>query len=221
MKEKNFTLHTELKQNRQNFCKGMLLEQNCSANPFDQFKTWLSDAVETEDPYANVMTLCTLDEHGMPDSRTVLLRNISYSGFTFYTNYDSAKGKQMAQHAKVCLLFFWKELERQVKIQGEVRFLPQGESDSYFASRPFESQVGAWASQQSGIVKDRKTLDERYEQELSKYKEKHVPRPEHWGGYVVLPSSIEFWQGRASRLHDRIRYTLQANKSWKLERLMP
>jgi len=220
MKEKEFASNNFIQNLRKEFNESVLLEEHCTSDPMELFERWLRSALEKDSHFANAMTLCTVGEHGMPDCRTVLLRNISYSGFTFYTNYNSAKGKQIEHNSKACLLFFWKELQRQVKIQGEIRFLPPAESDSYFASRPFESQVGAWASQQSKAIKGRKTLDDVFEAQLEKYKNKTVPRPEHWGGYVLLPSCFEFWQGRVGRLHDRIRYNY-TEKGWNLERLMP
>lgn len=222
MKQKEFSVSTVIKQTRKDYMADVLLEENCDENPVLQFEKWLKQAMEKDTHHANAMTLCTVNQNGMPDSRIVLLRDISYGGFTFFTNYNSAKGRQIDSNSQVCLLFFWKELERQVKIQGEIRFVPFAESDTYFKTRPFESQVGSWASQQSGIISDRKSLDEKYDSELARYKGGEVPRPEHWGGYVVLPSVFEFWQGRRSRLHDRIRYTLKpSDKSWKMERLMP
>lgn len=221
MKEKEFAPNSVIKGARKDFTENVLLEKNCDKDPFLLFEHWLTAALEKDCHFANAMTLSTVREDGMPDARTVLLRNVSYSGFTFFTNYKSAKGQQLAQNSKACLLFFWKELQRQVKIQGEVRFLPTQDSDEYFAERPFESQIGAWASQQSQPVKDRKALDEAFDRELSKYQNKTVPRPNHWGGYVLLPEHFEFWQGRMSRLHDRLHYQLRPDRSWKLERLMP
>lgn len=220
MKEKEFASTAHIQTIRKDFNDGILLEDQCDKDPMELFERWLCSALEKDSHFANAMTLCTVGEAGIPDCRTVLLRNISYSGFTFYTNYNSAKGRQIEHNSKACLLFFWKELQRQVKIQGEIRFLPPAESDNYFASRPFESQVGAWVSKQSQLVKDRQTLDEAFEKELARYKDKTVPRPDYWGGYVLLPSSIEFWQGRTSRLHDRIKYS-HSEKGWKIERLMP
>ncbi len=221
MKEKEFAANKILQTVRKDFDETTLLEENCDKDPFVLFEQWLHLALEKDNHYANAMTLCTVNEDSMPDCRIVLLRNISYSGFTFFTNYNSAKGKQIEHNSKASLLFFWKELQRQVKVLGEIRFLPPEESDTYFASRPFESQVSAWASRQSEIVADRKTLDNLFEQELKKYHGKTVPRPGYWGGYVLLPIHFEFWQGRAGRLHDRIRYTRQPDHTWQLERLMP
>ncbi len=221
MKEKVFASNTTIKGIRKDFTENILLEEHCDKDPFILFERWLSAALEKDSHFANAMTLSTVDENGMPDARTVLLRDINYSGFTFFTNYNSTKGRHIEHNSKACLLFFWKELQRQVKIQGEIRFLPVQESNDYFSSRPFESQVGAWASQQSQVVKDRKTLDEAYERELEKYKGQKVPRPDHWGGYVLLPERFEFWQGRMGRLHDRIRYAADEHHAWKMERLMP
>lgn len=211
----------QIRSTRKDFEEGMLLEKDCPDNPFHLFEEWLTAALIMDKDHANAMTLCTIDQDGMPDCRTVLLRNISYSGFTFFTNYRSAKARQIERHAKACVLFFWKELQRQVKVRGEIRFLPPGDSDAYFASRPFESQVGAWASHQSEVVADRKTLDDAFSRELKAYRGKTVPRPPHWGGYVLLPDSFEFWQGRRSRLHDRLRFTRNSQKGWRIERLMP
>lgn len=221
MKEQKFDINPHLNTVRNDFSSSVLLEENCQADPFLQFEIWLREAVEADSDYANAMMLSTIDNDGIPDSRIVLLRNISYSGFTFFTNYQSSKGKQLAHHSQACLLFFWKELQRQVKVKGEIRFLPGGESDSYFASRPFESQVGAWASQQSQVIADRKSLDARYDQTFLRFKDTVVPRPSHWGGYVLLPTIFEFWQGRQSRLHDRLRYSSHNSNGWKIERLMP
>lgn len=221
MNQKEISVNTAITKVRKDYVTDVLLEENCNKDPFKQFEQWLSEAMETDSHHGNAMALSTVCKNGMPDSRIVLLRNISYGGFTFFTNYTSAKGQQISFNSNVSLLFFWKEQERQVKIQGEVRTLPVAESDAYFKSRPFESQVGSWASQQSGVINDRKSLDEQYDTEMARHKGSEVPRPEHWGGYVVLPSVFEFWQGRRSRLHDRIRYTHQPDSSWKMERLMP
>ncbi|MES2679468.1 MAG: pyridoxamine 5'-phosphate oxidase [Bacteroidota bacterium] len=222
MKQTEFKVSAGIREIRKDYIKNILLEENCNKDPFGQFEQWLSEAMIADNHYANAMTLSTVNKEAMPESRIVLLRDISYGGFTFFTNYKSDKGLQIALRPNVSLLFFWKELERQVRIRGEVQLLPDQASDVYFKSRPFESQVGAWASQQSNIVESRQSLDARFEAEFEKRKGAVVPRPDHWGGYVVLPSVFEFWQGRESRLHDRIRYTHQAdNKSWKMERLMP
>jgi pyridoxamine 5'-phosphate oxidase len=222
MEEKQFDINTLIEANRSNMNEKVLSEDSVDQDPFRQFENWMKDALEKDTMYANAMTLSTVDEKGMPDSRTMLLRNISYGGFTFFTNYKSAKGCQIKHNSKACILFFWKELERQVRIQGDIRFLPPGESDLYFSSRPFDSQVGAWVSQQSEVISGRESLDRAFTNELKKYLGKKVPRPEYWGGYVLLPSAFEFWQGRTGRLHDRIKYTwTQGANNWKMVRLMP
>lgn len=221
MKEKKFALNSRLRSMRSDYSKNSLLEHECDPDPLVQFGEWLRVALEKDAIYGNAMCLSTLDQNGMPDARTVLLRNISYGGLTFFTRYNSAKGIQLAAHTKACLHFFWKELERQVKIQGEVRFLPAGESDLYFRSRPFESKVSACLACLNESAGSRESLDSRYEELLKQYKGSEVPRPSEWGGYVLLPSVFEFWQGRKSRLHDRIRYTQQPGGTWDLERLMP
>lgn len=222
MKEQKFAINSALNTSRHEFDKASLTEDQCDKDPFVQFERWLSEAIDKDPLYANAMTLCTMSQSGMPDARTVLLRNVSYGGLTFYTNYASAKGRQIAANSQGCVLFFWKELERQVKVQGEIKFLPEKVSDDYFKTRPLESKIGAWASRQSQIVKDRGTLDERFNEMLIRYKDQDVPRPSAWGGYVLLPSSFEFWQGRTGRLHDRLRYTSQGrDKDWRIERLMP
>ena len=214
--------HPILNDIRKDYDRGILSEDSCSKNPFVLFEQWLNEALLVDGHYANAMSLSTVDAENMPDSRIVLLRNISYGGFTFFTNYNSVKARQINGNPKACLLFFWKELERQVRIQGEIRFLPPFESDTYFNSRPFESKVGAWASQQSEGIESRLALDQRFESELKNYKDNNVPRPPYWGGYVLLPSKFEFWQGRTSRLHDRVQYTYKnLSKAWKMERLMP
>jgi len=220
MKPKEFSV-PGLKEVRKDYGKETLLEEDCNEDPFALFERWLTEAMEVDSFHANAMTLSTVSPSGMPDARTVLLRNISYGGFTFFTNYKSAKAKQIESNSNACLLFFWKELERQVKIQGEIRFLPPEESDLYFQSRPFENKVGAWASQQSQVVADRQTVDTLYDHELEKFADKNVPRPANWGGYVLIPSLFEFWQGRKSRLHDRIILRKSPENKWIMERLMP
>ncbi len=214
------TNHT-LKTVRTDYQKGFLTEETVLENPFHQFEAWLSEAFDNGNAYANAMVLSTCGKDNMPDARVVLLRNVSFGGLTFFTNYKSKKGKDMAQNNKVSLLFFWPELERQVRVEGTIEFLPAKESDDYFESRPFESKVGAWVSQQSDEMNGREALEADYEKELKKYASQKVPRPPHWGGYVVIPVKFEFWQGRPSRLHDRIQYTPNGKNNWTTKRLMP
>jgi pyridoxamine 5'-phosphate oxidase len=169
----------------------------------------------------NAMTLATASSDGLPAARIVLLKGFDKEGFVFFTNYKSYKGMQLEENPKACLVFFWKELERQVRITGLVKKIPSEESEKYFHSRPAGSQIGAVASPQSQVIESREWLDETYKKLSDKYKNADVPYPEHWGGYKVLPVIMEFWQGRPSRLHDRIQYTKEENGSWKTERLAP
>lgn len=218
----DFSTNTLLDFNRTNFTKGNFEEKSADKNPFCQFNNWLSEAFEIDKDYANAMVLSTVDDDLMPDSRVVLLRNVSSGGFTFFTNYQSKKGKDINKNPNASLLFFWKELERQVRIQGTLALLPAEISDNYFESRPFESKVGAQVSNQSSIVENRNVIDNLYEKALKNFEMKTVPRPEYWGGYVLIPSKFEFWQGRSNRLHDRLEYILDKNKNdWSIQRLMP
>ena len=166
------------------------------------------------------MTLATATEGGEPDARIVLLKSFDDSGFVFYTNYQSRKGKELGDNPRACLLFYWSQLWRQVRIEGRVTKVSDEESDAYFQSRPLGSKLGAWASNQSDVIASRETLESRFA-ELQKRFGDNVPRPPHWGGYRVKPAAIEFWQGQENRLHDRLRYRLQENGSWVIERLGP
>lgn len=218
----SFKINPVIQSLRKDYQHGVLSKETVLENPFHQFEAWLDEALDKGDHHAHAMVLSTVDQNLMPDSRVVLLRNISFGGFTFFTNYKSKKAKDLEQNKKACLLFFWTELERQVRIEGEIAMLPAHESDVYFESRPFESKVGAWVSNQSEVVKSRAELETAFEKELKNYEGKEVPRPPHWGGYVLIPSRFEFWQGRSSRLHDRIQFTLDKEKNnWNIERLMP
>lgn len=220
MAQRQFPINAHIGINRHEYDNSILLEEHLAQDPFRQFETWLNEALDKDPAFGNAVTLSTVDSLGMPDSRVVLLRNVSYGGLTFYTNYKSKKGRDMAGNPNTCLLFFWKELMRQVKVQGHIAFLPEKESDAYFAERPFESRVGAWVSRQSEVVKDRQTLSEAFDTAVQHYAGKPVPRPSYWGGYVLIPRSFEFWQGGKDRIHDRLRYTA-TNNGWMIERLMP
>jgi pyridoxamine 5'-phosphate oxidase len=197
-----------------------LLETDVADNPFAQFNTWWQEAIASEIDEVNAMTLATVTKDGLPDARIVLLKEFDETGFVFYTNYESAKGKELAVHPKACLVFFWKELERQVRICGTVEKVSVEMSDTYFNSRPLGSRIGAVASDQSSVIVNRSILEEKAAA-LTKHAETEtINRPANWGGYIVIPSSIEFWQGRSSRLHDRIKYS-KAQNDWRIERLAP
>lgn len=206
---------------RKDYIQKELTEMNVDSDPIIQFEHWFNAAIENQVNEPNAMVLSTVNENNTPSSRIVLLKNASKSGFTFFTNYNSDKGKQMEYNSNVSLLIFWAELEQQIRIEGKVEKVSKAESESYFHSRPRESQISAWASPQSHVVKNREELDRlRLEQE-AKWKDKStIDLPDFWGGYIVIPSRIEFWQGRASRYHDRIVYT-KINEGWKIERLAP
>lgn len=206
---------------RRDYSLKTLLETEVADDPFLQFGDWWQQAIESEIDEVNAMTLATASLEGVPSARIVLLKGYDEKGFVFFTNYESAKGRELAENPKASLLFFWKELERQVRITGLVEKLSAAENDDYFLSRPTGSQIGAWASPQSHIIENRSWLERRVEELNEKFKTEQLTRPSHWGGYRVKPVIIEFWQGRSSRLHDRLQYTLQDDGSWKIERLAP
>lgn len=206
---------------RKEYSSQSLLETDIARDPIEQFEKWWTQAVNSQIEEPNAMTLATASGDGMPSARIVLLKGFDRKGFIFYTNYKSYKGMQLAENPKACLVFFWKELERQVRITGLVQKVSEAESDQYFLSRPKGSQVGAYTSPQSQVVESRNWLDKKYLELSELFREKELKRPEHWGGYIVTPVIIEFWQGRPSRLHDRIQYSLEEDGSWKIERLAP
>jgi pyridoxamine 5'-phosphate oxidase len=206
---------------RKNYSKKKLTEKKAETNPISQFGKWWKQALKSGIDEVNAMTLATSSADGMPSARIVLLKDFSDKGFTFFTNYESFKGQQIAENPKACLVFFWKELERQVRITGLVEKIADEANDEYFFSRPEESQVGAITSPQSRVIESRDWLDEKFAEVATMTKSTGIVRPEHWGGYIVKPVIIEFWQGRPSRLHDRLQYTLQENGEWKMERLAP
>jgi pyridoxamine 5'-phosphate oxidase len=195
-------------------------EQAAGSDPLRFFHHWFHEAVSANVHEVNAMTLATADAAGRPHARIVLLKGADERGFSFFTNYQSAKGEEIAANPNVALLFFWKELERQVRIEGTIQKLSPEESDVYYHSRPFGSRIGAWASPQSQHISDRKVLETNYHRLETEYKDKEIPRPPHWGGYLVTPHSIEFWQGRPSRLHDRLLFTRDA-ANWSRSRLAP
>jgi len=204
---------------RQEYMRAGLSEADAHPDPLLQFERWFKDALAAKLPLANAMTLATVAAEGAPDARMVLLKGVERGGFVFFTNYRSRKGRQLGANPLACLVFLWSPLERQIRIEGRVEKVPAKESDAYFATRPVGARLSAWASAQSEVVAGRSFL----ESEVEKIKAKHgenPPRPPHWGGYLVTPSRIEFWQGRDNRLHDRLLYN-RADSAWKIERLAP
>jgi pyridoxamine 5'-phosphate oxidase len=206
---------------RKDYSSQILHETDIELNPIGQFQKWWTEAINSQIDEVNAMTLATASSDGMPSARIMLLKGFDKNGFVFFTNYKSYKSMHLEENPKACLVFFWKELERQVRITGLVKRISDQESDEYFYSRPLGSQIGAWASNQSQTIESREWLENRYLQLTEEFKQKEVKRPPHWGGYLVTPVIIEFWQGRPSRLHDRIQYSLEEDGSWKIERLSP
>jgi pyridoxamine 5'-phosphate oxidase len=198
-----------------------LSEMDVHPNPFEQFKTWFDQAVAAQLPEPNAMTIATVTSDGKPSARIVLLKDYDERGFVFYTNYKSHKGQQLVENPWGAIAFWWTELERQVRIEGCVEKVSPAESDAYFHSRPIGSQLGAWASNQSQVIESREVLEQQLQKLKEEYDNKEVPRPPHWGGFRVIPNEIEFWQGRPSRLHDRLLYQRSEDGSWKIQRLSP
>ena len=215
-------MENDLSNHRKNYDKDALLETNTPENPMELFRDWFLNADASDVIHeANAMNIATIGLDGFPKSRTVLLKKFTWEGFIFYTNYNSEKGRAIAQNNAVCLTFFWPGFERQIIIKGKAEKLAENLSDGYFDSRPEGSKLGAWASNQSEIVNSREELDSILKSYEEKFRNSEIPRPKQWGGYLVKPVSIEFWQGRPNRMHDRIRYTLEADLHWKKERLAP
>jgi pyridoxamine 5'-phosphate oxidase len=215
-------MQTDLGNYRKSYEKQELLESNISDNPMEVFQKWFHE-VDTnfDEGETNAMTISTLGLDGFPKSRVVLLKKYTHEGFIFYTNYESEKGKAILNNPKVCLSFFWPKAERQVIIKGSAEKIVPNMSDGYFESRPRGSQLGALVSNQSEVVENRQVLEEDLRQLEEQYELKEIPRPDYWGGFIVKPVSIEFWQGRPNRLHDRIRFTLNEEFDWIKERLSP
>lgn len=196
-------------------------KEDAAENAIEQFERWWQEAIKSDIDEVNALTLATASSDGLPTARIVLLKGYSEKGFQFYTNYDSYKGKQLEENPRACLVFFWKELERQIRIIGLVEKLTEKESNEYFRIRPHGSRVGAWASPQSMVIESREWLMNQAKEYEEKFSDSEIPRPPNWGGYLVKPVTLEFWQGRPDRLHDRLLYTLQENGSWLIERLAP
>jgi len=206
---------------RENYKKAILEISDTAENPFDQFKAWLDFAIESKIKEPNAMTLATMTKEGRPAARVVLLKGIREDGFVFYTNYNSRKGEELVENPYAALVFNWLYLEKQIRVEGKVEKLSYKESETYFKSRPKGSQIGAWASPQSSVIKDRRILEDNTSNLEVQYKDNdQLPCPPHWGGFLVKPNLFEFWQGRSSRLHDRIQYR-SVEGAWVRERLAP
>jgi len=212
--------NTEISEIRRDYLYKELDESSIKSDPFEQFSVWMGESLKSNLIDPSAMILATSDKNGIPSVRVVLLKGVDPDGFVFYTNYESRKGKELLENPIASILFFWKELERQIRIEGKVEKISQKESEEYFHSRPIESQLAAWASEQSTVIPDRKYLEERFEELKTKYSGKKIPLPPFWGGLKLVPVHFEFWQGRENRLHDRICY-LKENSGWKKERLAP
>lgn len=210
-----------MKDLRREYASHRLDEQLAADDALVQFRLWFSEAVRANLIDVNAMSLATATAAGEPSVRTVLLKDVDDRGFAFFTHYDSRKGRDLLENPRASLLFFWAELERQIRITGSVSTLPAAESDAYFASRPIESQYAAWAATQSTVLPSREALDEAYAEVARRFAHAPIVRPSTWGGYIVAPSQIEFWQGRPSRLHDRLLYTRQHDGTWSRVRLAP
>ncbi len=207
---------------RKTYEKSALLEESISDNPMELFQKWFYEVEASEGvDEPNAMTVSTKGLDGYPKNRVVLLKKFTEEGFIFYSNYESEKGRAIANDPKICLSFFWPNMERQVIVKGKAEKLAENLSDGYFESRPEGSRLGAMVSHQSTVIPSREVLEEKLKQLEKEYQGKEIPRPDYWGGFLVRPLSIEFWQGRPNRLHDRIRFTLQENYDWKMERLAP
>ena len=211
---------TEIAALRENYTKGNLDISDVSLSPIEQFQSWFDEAVSSQLLEPNALLLSTVSNEGKPSARIVLLKGLDH-GFKFYTNYLSRKGTELIENPNACITFFWAELERQVRIEGTIEKVSPEESDEYFHSRPQGSQIGAWTSNQSMVIENREVLEERERHLTEKFSNSQIPRPPHWGGYRLVPTYLEFWQGRPSRLHDRISYSRLESGQWKIERLSP
>lgn len=205
---------------RTNYQKFELTEQSVNRDPFQQLKLWLNDAVAGQAPDPTAMILSTVDQDGHPESRVVLLKELTPDGLVFFTNYNSKKGKQLMENQHLAVVFFWADTERQVRIKGIAQRISDADSETYFLSRPLESQLGAWASPQSQVIESRQILDDNYARYAQFFLNNELKKPPHWGGFLIRPGYFEFWQGRSNRLHDRIEFVL-SDKNWTINRLAP
>jgi len=206
---------------RKDYMLKSFTETAAAQDAITQFTAWWKDAISSEIDEVNALTLATATKEGKPSARIVLLKGYDENGFVFFTNYNSHKGQELAVNPQACMVFFWKELERQVKIEGSIEKVSEQESDDYYFSRPIGSQVGAWCSPQSTVIASRNIIEENVKKYEAQFAASPITRPAHWGGYRLKPQLFEFWQGRPSRLHDRLQYTLQPDGNWKIERLAP
>lgn len=214
-------METQLENIRREYTKGKLYKNNLPYNPFELFETWLQDAFQAQEEEPTAMLIATVSAEGKPSTRTVLLKGVENERFIFYTNYNSRKGKQLTLNPYISLSFIWHKLERQIHVEGKARKIAAAISDAYFKSRPYKSKIGARISPQSSPIPNRLIIMAKFALEALLYSGQQIERPSHWGGFAVTPTRFEFWQGRESRLHDRILYTLQRNNTWEKERLAP
>ena len=206
---------------RREYTDAGLNERDLDANPFKQFERWFQEAIDAKIDLPDAMALATATKDGIPSVRIVLLRGLDERGFVFYTDYESQKGEELAENPNAALVFYWRELDRQVRITGQVGKVSRENSNNYFQSRPVDSRLAALASKQSEVIPNRAVLEERFKQLAEQYQDEEIPLPSDWGGYRLSPNMIEFWSGRPSRLHDRLRYTLQPDNNWRIERISP